>query len=485
MRYRDLTGGSTAPPRQPARIVGRGASMMACILVFAAAQAATFNVNSPADVPDATPGDGQCETATGNKVCTLRAAIQEANATPGADVINLQANATYLLTRVGIEDASVSGSLDISDSVDIVGAGPASTIVDGNGDVTNDRVFQVLACVYGSCAPNPVVVNMTGISIQHGKTSGDGGGLYAPAFQGQVSETTLTNCRVRGNASGGSGGGIFSSSTEPFTLITSVIADNTATSAGGGALFGVRFVVTDSTFSGNAAGTSGGGIYFAGGYGSISSSTISENHASEGGGGILSVASSSSAPYEIYVLNSTISGNSSDGNGGGLESAYGTANLYNVTIAGNTANSDRSGTGFGGGASNAAGATLNFTNSIIANNSMLITGSLFSTLNDCGGTITSQGYNIVTHPTCTVLGSYSTDAVSFGALQYNGGPTQTLALLPGSGGIDAGNPLGCTDDLGAPLETDQRGLPRSVGAACDLGAYEVQPNEIFADGFDP
>jgi hypothetical protein len=46
---------------------------------------------------------------------------------------------------------------------------------------------------------------------------------------------------------------------------------------------------------------------------------------------------------------------------------------------------------------------------------------------------------------------------SLGPLQDNGGPTQTPALLNGSPAIDAGNPGGCTDNLGAILSTDQRG----------------------------
>ncbi len=59
---------------------------------------ATFTVNSPADVPDATPGNTVCETANGNGVCTLRAAIQEANALAGADIINI-GTITVTLTR--------------------------------------------------------------------------------------------------------------------------------------------------------------------------------------------------------------------------------------------------------------------------------------------------------------------------------------------------------------------------------------------------
>jgi hypothetical protein len=64
-------------------------------------------------------------------------------------------------------------------------------------------------------------------------------------------------------------------------------------------------------------------------------------------------------------------------------------------------------------------------------------------------------------------------------LQNNGGPTQTHALLAGSPAIDAGNPNGCLDSTGAPLQIDQRGLPRTTDgngdgrAACDIGAVEL------------
>src|SRR5262249_22664693 len=55
-----------------------------------------------------------------------------------------------------------------------------------------------------------------------------------------------------------------------------------------------------------------------------------------------------------------------------------------------------------------------------------------------------------------------------GSLQENGGPTPTMALLPGSPGIDAG---ALTDS-----EWDQRGpgYARLVNGATDIGAYEVQ-----------
>jgi CSLREA domain-containing protein len=105
------------------------------------ALAATFNVNTTADVPNASPGSGVCETATGNGVCSLRAAIQAANALPGADTIVLQSNAIYQLTRPGVDDTALNGDLDILDNVTLTGAGPGSTIIDGNGAVTGERVF--------------------------------------------------------------------------------------------------------------------------------------------------------------------------------------------------------------------------------------------------------------------------------------------------------------------------------------------------------
>jgi hypothetical protein len=64
-----------------------------------------------------------------------------------------------------------------------------------------------------------------------------------------------------------------------------------------------------------------------------------------------------------------------------------------------------------------------------------------------------------------------------GPLQYNGEPTQTMAVLPGSPAIDTGNPKGCKDSQGHLLKTDQLGQrrpnPEDTGG-CDRGAYERQ-----------
>ena len=99
-------------------------------------------------------------------------------------------------------------------------------------------------------------------------------------------------------------------------------------------------------------------------------------------------------------------------------------------------------------------------NSIVANN----TGETVS------GTSTSNGYNLSSDGTCDFdrAGDLNNTDPSSAPLQNNGGPTDTMALLPGSPAIDSGNPSGCTDGSGSFAEdrstgqaaSRQRGLGR-------------------------
>jgi len=102
----------------------------------ATAGAATFVVDSSADLVDLNPGDGLCSTAAGE--CTLRAAIMEANAYPGADVIEIPAG-TYGLTiplpssdPFYFDSDPAVGDLDITQDLTIRGAGSDATIVDAS-----------------------------------------------------------------------------------------------------------------------------------------------------------------------------------------------------------------------------------------------------------------------------------------------------------------------------------------------------------------
>jgi CSLREA domain-containing protein len=113
------------------------------------ARAATFTVNSAADRSDANPGDGICRTSQG--VCSLRAAIQEANALPGADTIQVNAG-TYELEIVSVNaDLPETGDFDIHGPVTIFGAGAEQTIIDGGFPLPGaspeqrglDRLFEI------------------------------------------------------------------------------------------------------------------------------------------------------------------------------------------------------------------------------------------------------------------------------------------------------------------------------------------------------
>jgi hypothetical protein len=93
--------------------------------------------------------------------------------------------------------------------------------------------------------------------------------------------------------------------------------------------------------------------------------------------------------------------------------------------------------------------------------------------------MSSHGYNLSSDGTCNFNGPGDMNKINpmLGTLGNNGGPTETIPLLPGSPAIDAGNPSGCTDGQGHLLKTDQRGKPRpdpKDPGGCDMGAYERQ-----------
>ena len=239
---------------------------------------------------------------------------------------------------------------------------------------------------------------------------------------------------------------------------------------GGGIRNGGTLTINNCTLTGNKAvftrltgGGSGGGILNSGTL-TINNSTLSGNRADRVGGGIANGGA-------LTINNSTISGNSAVdpslvdppfGYGGGIYNNGGRLTINNGTLNGNSARIS------GGSIYNAATATLQ--NSIVASS---------PSGGNCGGTVSSNGYNLSSDGTCNFNrpGDLNNHDPLLGPLQNNGGPTHTMALLPGSPAIDGGNPSGCTDGQGNLFKTDQRGMPRpdqedSVG--CDMGAYESQ-----------
>src|SRR2546426_3780585 len=221
-------------------------TLASLLLAVAPVAAATFTVNDTADAVDAVLGDGTCATAGGT--CTLRAAIQEANALPGPDTIMVPAG-TYLLTIEGRdEDLAVTGDLDITDDVTITGAGADRTILDGNGI---DRIFDIEL----PTSRVAIVVAIAALTIRNGNSGpgalADGGGLY------NSGTLTLRDVVVANNTTAAaSGGGI--TNINDITLTDCVVSGNTTATYGGGIdNFGTA-TLENVTVSGNMSGLGGG-----------------------------------------------------------------------------------------------------------------------------------------------------------------------------------------------------------------------------------
>jgi hypothetical protein len=282
--------------------------------------------------------------------------------------------------------------------------------VDGAG---TRRVFEI----------DSGMVTLNGLTIQHGLAS-NGGGI---ANGGTL---TVMNSSLAGNtANNGDGGGI--SNTSTLTVMNSTFSGNTTPSIGGGGGIGNSggtAIVTNCTFTNNSGGR-GGGIGNDFGTVTVTNSTLSGNSASNQGGGIFN-------DVTLTVTNSTISGNRAIF-GGGIRTDGGTVTLTDTIVAGNTATDG--GPDLGGYASTGG-------------------HNLFGTTADVSITL-GPGDLVNPTPLLAPLGS-------------NGGPTRTIALLPGSPAIDAGSDAACA---AAPVGgKDQRGIARPLGAHCDIGAFEYQ-----------
>ena len=437
------------------------------------AQAKTFTVNSTADVVDQSPGDGKCETgrdASGTAECTLRAAIQEANALAGKDEIIIPAG-TYVLSQPTQCTYRVKGnpnfltypaiSLCVTTQVAISGTGASTTIIDG-GNL--DRVFFVSA---------DAEAEICGVTIQNGAQPYGGSFIGGGAGINNQGTLTLSETVFNGNkAEFGTGGCIHNAGT--LTVNKSTFIGNTTNNEGGGIYnYYGEMAVTDSLFSGNTAGNNGGGISSYYGTVTVAGSTFNGNTAGGIGGGIVIFHGT------LTLTNSTLSGNSAwVGAGLGNDAPV---KLNNVTITRN-----RSGNSAGGIWTRG---TFTLRNTLIAEN----TAEVHPEWSDCvvnGPPLTSQGHNLVQNTTfCPIegdtTGNITGQAPRLGPLLNNGGLTPTHALLADSPAINAGDPSAPGSGGTACAAADQRGLLRPIGSVCDIGAFEheggfsaftVQPN---------
>jgi hypothetical protein len=390
------------------------------ILPVRTSPAATFTVNSGFDVNDLEPGNGLCVAYIVVIIpavlafCTLRGAIEEANELPGDDVI-LLGSGTYRLSIAGRnEDQSATGDLDITDSLQIIGAGADKTFIDADGI---DRVFDIIG--------QGTTVSLSGLTIRGGalpagQPSSRGGGIRN---RGNLS---LDHVTVTGNS-----------------LSTMINGDR-----GGGMYTDGPCWITDSTISDNQA-ASGAGIFNdMHGCLHISASSLINNYGGDSGG----ISNKGTA----FLLNATLFANTATETGGLPGSAIlnsGCMQLIHCTVAGNT-------TTPGSGAISASG-NLYLLNTLIANNP----GGNCSSQ---AGIISKDG-NLDSDGSCGLSGQMH-DLIGvdprLGPLRYNGGPTQTLAPLLDSPAIDAGVTL-------TAITTDQRSMTRPMRKASDIGAIEM------------
>jgi hypothetical protein len=460
----------------PFRLLLLAALFTTLFLSATPAHAASFTVNNSLDAPDINPGDGLCRTIFNR--CTLRAAIQEANALSGTDTINVPAG-TFTLTRAGFDDTALNGDLDINSNLVIVGASQTTTIINGNN---LDRVFHVTGLFK---------VAFSNLTIQGGNITQTGmGGAGIGNLSGNIQLTSVT---LRNNTSLEAGGGLFSGGSATLNQVT-LAANNS--SSGGGLFNGGKLIITQSIVDGNSAQAGGGGI--SNGPSAILTvafTTVSNNTTDAGGGinnvgGLINIDSSAITTNTttleggglknalggtLNLVNSTVSGNNAGTSGGGIHVNDGTATFASVTIANNSSNA-------AAGVSNGNG-LVKIKNTILAGN---LDGG------DCGGSLTSFAYNLVENATCGIVGDTTGNITGVSPLLgplglnhcgFGSGTPATMSHCPAfnSPAIDAANPAGCTDFNNVLLSFDQRGpgtyhsrhYTYGGGGPCDIGSMEI------------
>jgi hypothetical protein len=212
------------------------------------------------------------------------------------------------------------------------------------------------------------------------------------------------------------------------------------------------FAQTGGSVAANTATYRGGGVYVQQGSATLSGGQITSNTADNHGGGICNGGGT------LTLVNTTVSGNRAiAGSGGGLYSGGGTITITFTTIASNTAAS-------GGYGIHTAGGTVLLQNTIVAHNG--------TTATNCSGALTSSGHNLEYGDTCNLsaTGDITDTDPLLGPLTYESS-TWVHPLQEDSPAIDTGV---CV----AGVTTDQHGVTRPQGDACDIGAYEYAKEKV-------
>lgn len=436
----------TSPPythrysRLGAACFGLLLSIMLVMGAHPAAAQTSFTVNVVADAPDANIGDGLCRTAAGK--CSLRAAIQEANANPDTTTITLK-DKTYKITLTGVgEDAAATGDFDITSPVIINGVSPAKTMINAN---YLDRAFHLHA---------NGLLTLSKLTVLNGFSEQQGGGLYAYDGAGVV----LSQVILRGNTAetyGGAvalddgttlqadslqvignlsmrGGGIFAEGVTPLNISNGLFDDNSAEVGGALHLHSSTVTLINTDFEDNSADCylsdpcdpmlMEGGALYAGDYDPASGGSLTFNQ-------VIFTRNSSlgwSGGFSIYnatlnIENMTVYSNSSPRGGGGGYTfgadGYLSASAFIQNIS--------SGSGSSGGGvyfQNSLGLAVSTTT--FSNNGAASGGGVYVTMNEGA----ENGHSLSLEHV-TIANNYATDGGGLWVLSDNGGLTITGSIL--------------------------------------------------------
>ncbi len=448
---------------------------------------------------------------------------------PGASKLKVERNVTAL-ADFSVFDINAGTTATISGLMIANGTGTSFTDTSGNtyaggGGIFNNGTLAIAGCSFadnslpaisdnGGGIYNGGNLTVTGCTFS-GNSAGDGAGIYnggstlkltncvlsdnrayddgGGIYNGKMTILALAGCTLSGN-SGVMAGGIYNDSMSTLTLANCTISGNTSSADpdqfgdGGGIDNHGMATLTDCRLSGNFAYDDGGGISNDGTL-TLTNCTLAGNSAHGAGGGISNDAT-------LTLANCTLSGNSADGNGGGIDNDYnGRLTIANCTLSGNSAND-------GGAVYNSAKVSVAITQCTLSANVAVAGGGIYnfgavSQFNSivAGNRDTAGAASDVTGllspaSVCNLIGpgksgglvngkngnqvGISMAALKLGPLADNGGPTVTMALLPGSPAIDAGSNVLALGPGGKPLARDQRGDSRIINGRVDIGAFEVQ-----------
>lgn len=344
--------------------------MFICIVPLIAFADPYYVVNSNGDSGDANPGDMICSDSYG--LCTLRAAVDEINASGYANAI--------IISDLSVDTIPINASLQINRAMTITGAGKDITKIQYNGVnplYTDGFVAAADLTIVDLTLRNfhtavQVDASAVSIEIQDCRVSDNS---FAAVFVSPNSTATISESLIEGNGNNAiiSDSGIvnlnnsevrnnetvmgavyISGSGASLSTLNSSIVSNTASEKGGGGgitNYNGKVVLTDTVVSGNATAESGGGVYQDGGSMEIiGDSHVNSNSAGVYGGGICSINGDVSILYQLTFM-PEIMGNTAEYGGGGLSlNGDGEFLLRGVTVQDNQVdNSSISTTGRGGG----------------------------------------------------------------------------------------------------------------------------------------